>query len=310
MYTIKQAAARTGLTVPVLRAWQRRYGVVNPDRTDAGYRLYSEEDIARLRVMRQLVDDGWTPSTAATSVARLGDDAIRERVDLGALARRGKEEPAGLVDRFVGAATVLDTTSLEAVLDEMASLGSFEHVAQTYLLPALVALGAAWEGGALDIAAEHAATHAVLRRLAAAFQAAGRASAIARPVLVGLPPGSRHELGALAFGVAARRVGLPVVYLGADLPVDDWIEAATQTGARAAVIGIVTQGDRRAALNVVEALRRAAPDVLLAVGGDGALDAQLPPDVLRLPMELSDAAEALRSATQVAPESGEVALGR
>ena len=66
MYTIKEAAARTGLSVPVLRAWERRYGVVSPTRTPGGYRLYDEAALARLRSMRRLIDDGWSASAASS----------------------------------------------------------------------------------------------------------------------------------------------------------------------------------------------------------------------------------------------------
>ena len=68
MYTIKEAAARTGLTVPVLRAWERRYGVVAPARTAGGYRVYDEAALGRLRSMRRLIDDGWSPSAAAAAI--------------------------------------------------------------------------------------------------------------------------------------------------------------------------------------------------------------------------------------------------
>ena len=122
--------------------------------------------------------------------------------------------------------------------------GTFETVADRQLLPALVALGDAWASGRLDVAAEHAASHAVLRRLSAAFQAAGGATLAAGSVLVGLPPGARHELGALAFAVAARRAGIPVLYLGPDLPVADWVGTASRTQARAAVIGAIGGGRR------------------------------------------------------------------
>ena len=68
MYTIKQAAARTGLTIPTIRAWERRYGVVSPARTTAGYRLYDEAAIERLAAMRALVEmDGWRPSQASSA---------------------------------------------------------------------------------------------------------------------------------------------------------------------------------------------------------------------------------------------------
>ena len=131
----------------------------------------------------------------------------------------GPGPAADLVNGFIEAAARLDAIGVESVLDAMLADGTFETVADRHLLPALVALGQAWAAGRLDVAAEHAASHAVLRRLSAAFEAAGGATPPEGSVVVGLPPGARHELGALAFAVAARRAGIPVLYLGPDLPV-------------------------------------------------------------------------------------------
>ena len=77
MYTIKQAAARTGLTIPTIQAWERRYGVVSPRRTEAGYRLYDEADIERLAAMHSLVEyEGWRPSQAADRIRTPGIDLV------------------------------------------------------------------------------------------------------------------------------------------------------------------------------------------------------------------------------------------
>ncbi|HKG57593.1 MAG TPA: MerR family transcriptional regulator [Candidatus Limnocylindrales bacterium] len=273
MYTIKQAAARSGVSVPLLRAWERRYHVVAPARTASGYRLYDEPAISRLRAMRRLVADGWSPSAAADRLASMPDSAIADD----RVAGRSDPAPGGgdpaFEEAFVDAAARLDDARVERLLDEAFGRGSFEHVAETQVLPALEALGAAWASGRVDVAGEHAASHAVLRRLSAAYQAAGRA-APERPILVGLPPGARHELGALAFAAAARRAGLPILYLGADLPVQDWIDAATRTRARAVVVGAITGDDRDAASRVARALHAARPDLLIAFGGRGAPDPQ------------------------------------
>ena len=78
MYTIKEAAARTGISVALLRAWERRYGVVEPVRTAAGYRVYDDAALDRLRAMRRLVDDGWSPSLAAEAIVR-GDPPFNDR---------------------------------------------------------------------------------------------------------------------------------------------------------------------------------------------------------------------------------------
>jgi DNA-binding transcriptional MerR regulator len=269
MYTIKQAAARSGVTVPLLRAWERRYKVVEPTRTASGYRLYDEAALTRLRTMRRLVDEGWSPSNAAAAV-------LEDRVPL-AEAPTGADAvealpPSDHIERFVAAAGRLDVAGIERVLDAMLAEGTFETVAERFLMPALVALGEAWASGRIGVGAEHAASHAVHRRLSAAFQAAGNAAADGG-VLVGLPPGARHELGALAFAVAARRAGLPTLYLGPDLPVADWVATARRIGAIAAVIGAPTAADGRAAVDVAKALRADDSDLAIAIGGAATSDA-------------------------------------
>lgn len=273
MYTIKQAAARTGVPVPLLRAWQSRYGIVEPRRTAAGYRLYDDAAIERLRSMRALVDAGWSPSAAASAILA-GEAPAAAPAPIGAIAPalgpRATDGLSGRIDAFVAAAIALNSIRLERVLDDMFARGSFEQIAMDEVLPALTAVGDAWADGRLGVGAEHAASHAVLRRLAGAFQAAGRPSASNGTVLVGLPPGSRHELGALAFAVAARRAGLPVLYLGPDLPAADWVASAADTGARAAVIGSPTRTDAGPAAEVARALLAGDAAVVIAFGGAAA----------------------------------------
>jgi hypothetical protein len=106
MYTIEQAALRTGISVPLLRAWERRYGVPTPDRSASGYRLYGDEAIAQLRAMRQLVDEGWAPSQAAIEVLA-GRIPTRPAAAEGSpIGEGGPEAPrsAGSVERIVAAA--------------------------------------------------------------------------------------------------------------------------------------------------------------------------------------------------------------
>ncbi len=173
--------------------------------------------------------------------------------------------------------------------------GSFEAVADDLLLPAVAELGNAWAAGRLSVAAEHAASAAVARRLSAVFQAAG-VPASSAAVVVGLPPGSRHELGAFAFAATLRRRGLGVLYLGSDVTVDGWVDAVVRTRARAAVIGVVTQQDRPAAAAVVVALRSAGINVI-AVGGQAAEPDPAPGHgVLVLPPRIVEAAEVVARA--------------
>lgn len=292
MYTIKQAALRAGVSVQVLRAWERRYGIVRPDRTPSGYRLYDEAAIDRVRAMRQLVADGWSASQAALEIEAHGVPASPAPPPPAPQAPASND--SDLSASFVDAAAELDGARVEAILDELFASGSFEHAVEQRVMPALRALGEAWAAGMVSVAAEHAASHAVLRRLSAAFEAAGRLD-VESPVLVGLPPGSRHELGALAFATAARRRGIGVVYLGADVPEPSWRDAASVTGARGVVVGIPTADDRDTAEDVAHAMIEIG-DVVVAVGGLGAADARLPAGVVQLPGDIPSATAALERA--------------
>jgi methanogenic corrinoid protein MtbC1 len=118
---------------------------------------------------------------------------------------------------------------------------------------------------------EHAASETVRRRLARFFDAAGRGAGLPQ-VIVGLPPGAHHEIGALAFAVAARRGGLEVLYLGADVPLESWLTAASTTTAPLAVIGVASRADVQAAMSVVAELRAVPAPPATAVGGAAARD--------------------------------------
>ncbi len=296
MYTIKEASARTGVGAPLIRAWERRYGVVTPIRTASGYRMYDDSTLQVLAAMRSLVESGWTASEAARAIAA-GEVAVQ---DVAPEAGPGRfavpngtaDNRARLIERFVAAAEASSAVDTEAALDEIMAAGSFEGVVDDVLLPAAAALGDSWVAGRLSVAAEHAASAAVGRRLAAAFQAAG--IAVRPSAVVGLPPTARHELGALAFAAALRRRATGVLYLGADVTVDGWVAAMRQTRARAAVVAVPTPVDTEPASVVIRALRDEGV-ALIAVGG-GAAGTVAGEGVLVLPSRVSDAADVVARA--------------
>lgn len=308
MYTIKQASRLTGVPSATLRAWERRYAVVRPARNDAGYRVYDEGAIAAILSLRRLIDAGWSPAEAARAIRDGGvDPTTPPGVEPGTgpgtgpatgrgtgpgtgWGREESHEPAELLRDFLDAAARLDSLGLEECLDRAFLAGSFELVAERWLFPALSALGEEWAGGRIDVAGEHLASQAVRRRLARAFDAAG--SRLRGPaVVVGLPAGSRHELGALTFAVVARRRGLDVHYLGEDLPTASWVAAVAGRHVDAVVLSVVMAEDRAPALGAARALRAEHPDLLLAAGGPHA--AHLEADVRVLPASVSRAAAEL-----------------
>lgn len=279
--------------------------MVQPSRTAAGYRLYDDESIARLVAMRHLVNaEGWRPSQAAERVLTAGADL--ELLSRGAPGVPGVSSPAAAdeqaaamarwsefgVDAFVAAAQRLDVPAMERVLDESFAAQRFELAMDAVVFPALRAIGAAWAAGEVDVGVEHAASETVRRRLARFFDAAGRPDRIPK-VIVGLPSAGQHEIGAFAFAVAGRRLGLDVLYLGANVPLESWLRTVRETAASVVVLGVVTPSDVVAATLVVEALGAMARSPRCLLGGSSARDL---PEVLGaswLPDSLADAAEAL-----------------
>jgi methanogenic corrinoid protein MtbC1 len=316
MYTIKQAAARTGLSVPIIRVWERRYGVVRPSRTPAGYRLYDDESIARLVAMRQLVaEEGWQPSQAAQRVLEPGADLAalsggREGNAPGAAAPGSSgtdqsgssmrsvtgvgqgDREAALVRAFLSAAHELDVPAMERILDESFASHRFELAIEGLVSPALRAIGIAWAQDEIDVGAEHAASETVRRRLARFYDAAGLGDRLPR-VIVGLPPDGHHEIGAFAFAVAARRAGLDVLYLGANVPLESWIRTVRETGAPIVVLGVVTPNDVVAASAVVDALSVSTRPPTCMVGGPLSTASLDGVRTIRLPTPLDDAVAAV-----------------
>ncbi len=279
MYTIKRAAELTGLSVATLRAWERRYGIVAPRRTDAGYRLYDAGAVQAITVMNSLVQAGWSARQAAEETRRrLAAPALavaaaggavgsaEEAADASDVSSVGAADETSDAGRLVSAAARLDAVGLAAVLDDAFSRASFERVVDGWLLDALVAVGDAWAGGEVTVAGEHMVAYAVGRRLSAAYEAAA-SHADGPRVVIGLPPGARHELGLLAFATAARRQGLDTAYVGADLPVEDWPTAVAARAAACVVLAVPTARDLRGLRAVVTSLRQRFPQLTIGVGG-------------------------------------------
>lgn len=288
MYTIKHAAQRVGITTATLRAWERRYGVIAPHRSESGYRLYGDHDVAVLRSMKQLVDQGWSAALAAAEAIRL--DRAQPAHESAGAPGEGASSSSDLAERLTTAASALDTTDLAATLDQVFALGGFETVMTDHVFPALEELGDAWADGRVSIAGEHLASNAVMRRLALAYEAAA-AHGHGPRIALGTAPNTRHEIGLFAFAVAARRHGMDTDYLGADLPIDDWLGVVDDPDLAAAVLVIPTTADIIASAAVITALHDHRPDLLVAVGG--AQQSHAPEPAVRLGHDIVAGAKTL-----------------
>ena len=248
---IGEVARRTGLTPEVLRVWERRYGVLRPGRTAGGFRLYSEDDVARVLRMGELLDKGIGTAEAARAVA-----AERE-------ALHGPTDFDAVRNELVEAIVAFDEPAVDAVLDRLLTERTVESVMRDVMLPALAALGHGWERGTISVAQEHFGANLLRGRLASYGR--GWSRGVGPRALLACPPGEQHDLGLIAFGVALNRLGWRIAFLGADTPFETLASAAKAVDPSVIVLARTWQDDELD----VRALRQVARRFPIAVGGAG-----------------------------------------
>jgi DNA-binding transcriptional MerR regulator/methylmalonyl-CoA mutase cobalamin-binding subunit len=257
----------TGVSAHALRAWERRYRAVEPQRTPGGARRYSEREVARLRLLRRAVEAGHPIG----EVARLSDDEIAERLRAirGGNGSPGPAATSGLpIEACLEAVRAMRSERLEHALAlQLAALGP-RRFALELAGPLLARIGDEWERGTLSVAAEHAAS-STIRTLLGTTLRRDAALADGPGILFATPAGERHELGALIAAVYALGEGVRSVFLGPDLPADEIAEAARRADVRAVAVSVVCLAPEAAAAEL-RALRAALPDdVPILVGGRG-----------------------------------------
>jgi methanogenic corrinoid protein MtbC1 len=269
---------RTGLSPDLLRAWEKRYGVVRPARSASGRRLYSDEDIERLRLLYRATLAGRSigqvadlPTEALAALVRhdAAIDAETQRAGEGAPASalHGLPPVADLLRDCLRAIERLDATALDATLRRAAVALPAAAFLEALVVPLLERVGTRWREGTLRPVHEHLAS-AVLRRALERLTETVTSPMATPNLIVATPAGQVHELGALLVAATTAAEGWRVTYVGADLPAEDIAEAATRARARVAALSVVYPGGDPTVAHELRRLRALLPkDVTLVVGG-------------------------------------------
>ena len=210
---IGQLSRRVGVSPDVLRAWERRYGVLRPQRSRSGQRLYTSADETRVRQMLGHIERGYSPAVAARLAARdwpapLATAPAADIAPTGDLSGLGAELRAALLG--------LDEARAEDVIDRLLASYALDTVLRDAVLPFLHDLGDLWSRGAITVGQEHFATAVIAGRLHAL--ARGWDAGVGPRAVLACPSHERHDLGLLCFALALRNRGWRVCYLGADTP--------------------------------------------------------------------------------------------
>ena len=268
-YPIRAVSKLTGIGIDTLRAWERRHSAVTPVR-DARGRMYTDDDVARLRLLRGAVEQGH-------SIGRLA--GISE-VDLRRLAATTGPATTPALDPV--RQTLLDTAALSAALQKYDAAAIDQEIARLaavlrpldllrdVLMPVLVQVGDDWKRGRAGVAQEHLLSSTIRNILGSFLRLYPHPDPPAK-LLFATPSGERHEIGTLGAAMLAASSGLGVAYLGPDLPAREIVDSVTVAGAHVLVLGVTASSARKSQERELRTIvRNLSANVELWAGGRGA----------------------------------------
>jgi MerR family transcriptional regulator, light-induced transcriptional regulator len=257
---IGEVSRRTGVAVPTLRAWERRYGLLEPARTDGGHRLYSETDVERVRAMSRLLDDGWSAAAAAREV-------LRTPATVTPLRPVETSGPVTAAERLIGrlraAIDAFDSQAADGAVDDVFARLEVPRALDEVLLPVLRSVGDGWQEDPRVIAREHFASNTLRPRLQRLLGTAPRGAT--RSCLAAAPDGEDHDLGLLAAAAVAADAGWRVHYLGARMPTPALERSVAELRPDVVLIGSLNRERATAFLDTPPAIR----DTPIVLGGIG-----------------------------------------
>jgi DNA-binding transcriptional MerR regulator/methylmalonyl-CoA mutase cobalamin-binding subunit len=268
-YPIKVVSQMTGLSVFVIRAWEKRYDVVTPSRTETNRRLYSEEDIEKLRLLNEAVQRGHNIGGIANiSIQELKSILHQEkRTALKGVFEEFTSDVDFLLSSCIEAVKAYDRKELETILLKASSKLSQPALIENLVVPLVYKIGDLWHEGIIRVANEHLAT-AVIRSFLANMIEQNEPSENAPIIISATPRGQDHELGAMIVGVTAAPLGWKVIYLGPNLPVEEIAAVADSLEAKVIALSIVYPGDDQQLKLDLHNLKRILPQsTSVIIGG-------------------------------------------
>jgi DNA-binding transcriptional MerR regulator len=254
---IGELSRRTGVAPELLRAWERRYGLLRPARSEGGFRLYSDADELRVEEMRRHLRRG----LAAAEAARLAVEGERTVVR----TEDGGSELEADRSRLRTALDAFDEARAQGILDELLAAFTIEKVLSAVILPYLVDLGERWSRGEATVAQEHFASNLIRGRLLGIGR--GWDAGDGRRAVLACAPGELHDLGLIAFGLTLNRKGWRITFLGPDTPVESLVDAVERLKPELVVVAATT---KRRLSPLVESLGEMSRSTTVAVAGAGA----------------------------------------
>jgi DNA-binding transcriptional MerR regulator/methylmalonyl-CoA mutase cobalamin-binding subunit len=275
-HPMRVVSLRTGLSPHVIRAWERRYGAINPKRSETNRRLYSDEEILRLQLLRKATLAGHSISR----IAGLSDKELEALVteDEANIPADGRapmsstpsSSAAELLYSCIEAVREMNPKVLEELLARASVRFSQAALISEIVLPLMNHIGKKWEEGEFKIVHEHLAS-VIVRSFLGNMTASYRGNPSAPSIVVSTPVGQVHEFGALAAAATANSLGWRPIFLGPDLPAEEIAAAAESHGSSVIALSIVHPADDPRVVGELQKLRRlVGGDVSILIGGRAA----------------------------------------
>ncbi len=253
---IGELSRRTGVSPELLRAWERRYGLFDPDRSPGRFRLYSDADVRRVEAMRAQLAGGLSAAEAARRVLGPAEPASEVGRDAAPVIDEPVRELRLALESF-------DDATAHAALDRLVASLSVETFLRDVVLPLLHEIGEEWERGELTVAQEHFASNLVRARLMALGRGWGRGTG--RHALLAAPSAEQHDLGLVVLALLLRDRGWRVTFLGADTPVDTIADTSRRVVPEVIVLAMLSEPKLE-----VSALRELSRSTRIVIAGSGA----------------------------------------
>lgn len=279
-YRIKTVSELTGIPKNTLIAWERRYGLVEPDRHGNRYRSYSDADVALLKRIKRHIEDGYKISEAIDLVRDPSRQPDAARVANANSAGQDSLERAR--NELLSSLLEFDAARAEHILHRYGTLPYARLIEELYY-PMLRMVGEGWTEGKVSIAQEHFATAFCRERFLAMLMQVGGARGTGPHAVCTTFPGDLHELGVLGISVLLALSGWRITYLGPNLPAYELQKTGRTLKPDWVCTSLVMPTPPRELEAYIDMVREALPKrTWLAVGGAGTrgYDGPVPPRVI------------------------------
>ena len=265
-HRIHRVAKLTGLSKDVVRAWERRYGLVKPLRSANRYREYTDEDVALLRFLKEELDRGQTIGALAVE----GRDSLLQRMRASSVPTPQSFTPHDhLLDELVALLDPLEKTQFEQKLNGAIAVIPFEESVQRILLPLQRRVGELWHEGRLNVAVEHYVTKLIQQKLFSVMNQLP-INEFGPRIVIACPEGEAHEIGAQAVAYLAATRGCHVYYLGPNLPNSDLRALCERIKPDLVLLSLTEIKSDAAARHLMHELEILSTQWPVAIGGQGA----------------------------------------